>query len=141
MSVKRIAPKEALELMHTGWTYVDVRSVPEYEAGHPAGAYNIPLMHFVPGRGMSPNPEFAAVFGKHFAKDAKVIVGCKTAGRSLRAAEMLASSGWTSVVDMRGGFEGERDMTGASIVAGWRESGLPVETAAPAERTWEGLKR
>jgi rhodanese-related sulfurtransferase len=134
-------PKEAQELLQQGWVYVDVRSVPEYEAGHPAGAYNIPLMHFIPGRGMSPNPEFQAVFSKHFGKDAKVVVGCKTAGRSLRAAELLAGAGWQSVVDMRGGFEGERDMSGAAVVAGWKDSNLPVEQTAPAERTWEGLKK
>jgi rhodanese-related sulfurtransferase len=134
-------PKEALDLQQQGWVYVDVRSVPEFEAGHPAGAFNIPLMHFLPGRGMSPNSEFQAVFAKHFAKDAKVVVGCKTAGRSLRAAEMLAAAGWTSVVDMRGGFEGERDMSGSAVVAGWKDSGLPVEQTAPADRTWEGLKK
>jgi rhodanese-related sulfurtransferase len=135
-------PKEALELLQQqGYVYVDVRSVPEFEAGHPAGAYNIPLMHFLPGRGMSPNPEFQAVFAKHFGKDAKVVVGCKTAGRSLRAAEQLAGAGWQSVVDMRGGFDGERDMSGAPVVVGWRDSALPVEQTAPAERTWEGLKK
>jgi rhodanese-related sulfurtransferase len=141
MSVKRIAPKEALELIQQGWAYVDVRSIPEYEAGHPAGAYNIPLMHFMPGRGMSPNPDFGAVFAKHFPKDAKVVVGCKTAGRSLRAAEMLSSGGWSNVVDMRGGYEGERDASGSPIVPGWKEAGLPVEMTSPVERSYEGLKK
>jgi rhodanese-related sulfurtransferase len=141
MSVKRVMPKEALDLQAQGWTYVDVRSVPEFEAGHPTGAYNIPLMHFLPGRGMSPNPDFEAAFARHFAKDAKVVVGCKTAGRSLRAAELLAGKGWTNVVDMRGGFEGERDMSGAAVVVGWREAGLPAETTSAPERTWEGLKK
>jgi rhodanese-related sulfurtransferase len=141
MSVKRVMPKEALDLQQQGWVYVDVRSVPEFEAGHPTGSYNIPLMHFLPGRGMSPNPDFQAVFARHFAKDAKVVVGCKTAGRSLRAAELLSAAGWTSVVDMRGGFEGERDMTGAAVVVGWREAGLPAETTSVPERTWEGLKK
>ncbi len=140
MSVKRVMPKEALELQQQGWTYVDVRSVPEFEAGHPTGAFNIPLMHFLPGRGMSPNPDFQTVFEKHFPKDAKVVVGCKTAGRSLRAAELLAAAGWQSVVDMRGGYEGERDMTGSSVVVGWKDASLPVEQASPPERTWEGLK-
>jgi rhodanese-related sulfurtransferase len=141
MSVKRIAPKEALELMQAGWTYVDVRSVPEFDAGHPQGAYNIPLMHFFPGRGMTPNGDFAAVFAKHFGKDAKVVVGCKTAGRSLRAAELLGASGFTSVVDMRGGFEGERDPSGAPIVVGWREAGLPVSQTAEPGRSYEALKK
>jgi rhodanese-related sulfurtransferase len=141
MSVKRVMPKEALELQQQGWVYVDVRSVPEFEAGHPTGSYNIPLMHLLPGNRMSPNPDFQTVFGKHFGKDAKVVVGCKTAGRSLRAAELLAAAGWQSVVDMRGGFEGERDMSGAAVVVGWKEAGLPTETASAPERTWEGLKK
>src|SRR5688572_14929191 len=104
MAVKRVTPSEAKALLDEGWKYVDVRSIPEFEAGHPAGAYNIPLMHFFPGRGMTPNGDFAAVFSKHFGKDDKIVVGCKTAGRSLRAAEMMAAAGYTNVVDMRGGF-------------------------------------
>lgn len=140
MPVKRIPPKEAHELLQQGYVYVDVRSIPEYEAGHPVGAYNIPLMHFVPGRGMTPNGEFPAVFQKHFKKDDKVVVGCKTAGRSLRAAEMLAGLGYQNVIDMQGGFEGERDAGGRVIVQGWKESGLPVEATSPREKTYEGLK-
>lgn len=140
MPIKRIAPKEAHELLGQGWVYVDVRSIPEFEAGHPAGAYNIPLMHFVPGRGMAPNPDFAEVFQRHFRHDAKVVVGCKTGGRSLRAAELLAGLGYSDIVDMQGGFEGERDLSGRTVMPGWKESGLPIETAAPPERTYERLK-
>lgn len=140
MPVKRVNPPEAKTLLDQGWAYVDVRSVPEFEAGHPAGAYNVPLMHFLPGRGMTPNPEFQPIFARHFKPGDKVVVGCKSGGRSLRAAEMMAAAGYTDVIDMRGGFEGERDMTGAAIVAGWRESKLPIETAAPG-RTWEELKK
>lgn len=54
-------------------------------------------------------------------------MGCKSGGRSLRAAELATQLGYTSVVDMAGGFDGERDMTGRLLVAGWKESGLPVE--------------
>ena len=140
MPVKRVTPAEAKELVDQGWKLVDVRSIPEFEAGHPAGAYNVPLMHFLPGRGMAPNPEFAAVMEKVFAKNEKLVFGCKSGGRSLRAAEMLASAGYTDVVDMRGGFEGERDMMGHAVVPGWKEAGLPVEAAAPG-RTWEELKK
>lgn len=140
MPVKRITPQEAHELVQQGWKYVDVRSIPEFEAGHPVGAYNVPLMHFVPGRGMTPNPEFAQIFAKCFAKDERLVLGCKTGGRSLRAAELAASLGYANVVDMRGGFEGERDMAGQVVVAGWKDSGLPIEQAAPPERTYDGLK-
>lgn len=141
MPVKRVSPKEASELAQQGWKLVDVRSVPEFEAGHPAGAYNLPLMHFAPGRGMTPNGDFTEVFARHFAKDEPLIVSCKTGGRSYRAAELLASMGWTSVVDMRGGFEGERDAVGRTVELGWKESGLTVEQACGAGRTWDELRR
>jgi rhodanese-related sulfurtransferase len=140
MPVTRVTPAEAHELCRAGWAYVDVRSVPEYEAGHPPSAYNIPLMHFAPGRGMAPNAEFAAVFARHFGKDTPVVMGCKTGGRSLRAAEMLAELGYARIVDMRGGFAGEADMTGRVMQPGWQESGLPVEQVAQPGRTYEQLK-
>lgn len=141
MPVKRVSPREANDLLAQGWTYVDVRSVPEYEAGHPAGAYNVPLMHFVPGRGMTPNPEFADVVAKIFPKDANLVIGCKTGGRSLRAAEMLTSMGYANVVDVRGGFEGERDMMGRTVEMGWKECGLPVEQGPTPGRTWDDLRK
>src|SRR5437868_3098876 len=103
MAVKRISPTEASELLGQGYTYVDVRSVPEYEQGHPAGAVNAPLMHFGPG-GMSPNPEFVAVMQKAFPRDARLVVGCKSGGRSQRAAMMLEAAGFTGLVEMRGGW-------------------------------------
>jgi rhodanese-related sulfurtransferase len=97
-------------------------------------------MHFLPGRGMSPNGDFPAVFEKTFPKDAQLLLGCKTGGRSLRAAEMLQGMGYTNVIDMRGGFEGERDATGRLAVTGWKESGFAVETAAPG-RTYADLSK
>ena len=38
---KRVTPTEAAQLMTEGWTYLDVRSIPEFEAGSPvpAGRY------------------------------------------------------------------------------------------------------
>jgi len=115
-------------LVAQGWRYVDVRSIPEFEQGHPPGAYNIPLLHFLPGKGMTPNPEFAAVFAKHFKPGDKLVLGCKAGPRSMRAAEMLASMGFQELVDVVGGFEE------------WKVS-LPVETATPPGHGWEELKR
>ena len=60
------------------------------------------------------------------AKDAKVIVGCSRGGRSIRASELLVSSGYTNVVDMRGGYEGEADPMGNITFAGWSRRGLPT---------------
>ena len=48
----------------------------------------------------------------NFAKDTKLVVGCKAGPRSLQAAALAGRAGYTDVVDMRGGFQGERDALG-----------------------------
>ena len=79
--------------------------------GHPAGAVNAPLMHFGAG-GMATNGDFLPVMAAAFPKDAKLVVGCKTGGRSQRAAMMLEGAGFTDLVEMRGGWAGEADPMG-----------------------------
>jgi rhodanese-related sulfurtransferase len=136
--VKRITPPEAAQLLEQGWAYLDVRSIPEFDQGHPAGAANVPLLHAQAGR-MAPNRDFQKVVEAAFPKDAKLVVGCKTGVRSLQAAALMQSAGYTNIVEMRGGFHGERDGLGRAVVAGWVESNLPVEAKAPPEKTYEGL--
>jgi rhodanese-related sulfurtransferase len=140
MPVKRVSPAEARDLIDTqGYVYVDVRSVPEFAAGHPPGAYNVPLMHMGPG-GMAPNQDFMAVMAT-FPKDARLVVGCKAGGRSARAAAMLESAGYTNVIDQRAGFEGAPDpATGRIAEPGWRPAGLPVTASAMPDRTYEALR-
>src|SRR3954468_15319590 len=138
--VKRIEPSEAAELVKQGWAYLDVRSIPEFEDGHPAGAANIPLLHMAGGR-MAPNPVFQEVVEANYAKDAKIVVGCKAGPRSRQAAALLEAAGYTNVVDMRGGFHGERDNFGRVAVTGWAESGLPVEASAPPDKTYAELEK
>jgi rhodanese-related sulfurtransferase len=137
---KRVVPKEAAALLAEGWAYLDVRSIPEFEQGHPAGAANVPLLHFQGGR-MAPNPDFQRVVEASFAKDAKLVVGCKAGSRSLQAATLMEAAGYTNVVDMRGGFHGERDNFGRASVPGWEAEGLPVETTSAPEKTYEGLSK
>lgn len=139
MSVERVTPKEANERMSAGHAYLDVRSIPEFEQGHPTGAYNIPLMHMAGGR-MVPNQEFLAVVQATFGTDAKIVVGCKSGGRSLRACEILAQNGYTHAIDVRGGFGGEFDMSGVCVVPGWLAAELPVSTTPVAGRGFEDLK-
>ena len=73
---------------------------------------------FTDGR-MSPNADFQRVVAASFPPDAKMVVGCKAGGRSLQAAALLEAAGYTSVVDMRGGFHGEQDGFGRVACAGW----------------------
>lgn len=132
--VKRVSPQEAKDLIdQQGYVYVDVRSIPEFDQGHPTGAFNVPLNHMGP-TGMAPNPEFMAVMEKSFPKEAKLVLGCQGGGRSLRAAGMLEQAGYTSVVDQRAGFQGHAE-------PGWRPAGLPVSKEAPVDHTYEGLKK
>jgi rhodanese-related sulfurtransferase len=138
--VKRVLPQEAAALLADGWVYLDVRSIPEFEQGHPPGASNVPLLHALNGR-MAPNPDFQRVVEASFPKDAKLVVGCKAAGRSLQAATLMEAAGYISVVDMRGGFHGEKDNFGRTSVAGWQAEGLPVEATAAPDKTYEALSK
>jgi len=134
MPVKRVAPAEAKRLIdEEGYVYVDVRSIPEFEAGHPEGAYNVPIAHLGP-MGMAPNPDFLRVMEQRFGPDARLLVGCKSGGRSLQAAMILLQHGFHDVVDQRAGFDG------APGDRGWRACGLPVATKAATDHTWDGLK-
>ena len=45
MAIKNLFVQEAHQQQQGGSPYIDVRSIPEFEMGHPAGAFNIPLLH------------------------------------------------------------------------------------------------
>ncbi|MFY9557791.1 MAG: rhodanese-like domain-containing protein [Blastocatellia bacterium] len=126
--MKELNAQEAHDLMRRDaeYIYLDVRSVPEFEAGHPAKAINIPLMHFTPGAGMSPNQEFITVVEAALPKDAKLLVGCKTGGRSARACEMMSQMGYSNVANVRGGFVGAMDNSGRVTEPGWSMLNLPT---------------
>lgn len=136
--VKRVLPPEAAGLLKEGWTYLDVRSIPEFEQGHPAGAANVPLLHAQSGR-MVPNPDFQRVVEANFPKDTRLVIGCKTGSRSMQAAALLGAAGYTNVVEMRGGFGGERDAMGRSSVPGWAEAGLPTANKPDAGKSYADL--
>ena len=143
MSVKHVGVKDAHTLQtDEGYTYVDVRSTPEYDGGHPAGALNVPLLHPDPAtRQMQPNLDFLAVFKATQAADAKLLLGCQMGGRSARAAEILAAAGYTDVSNVLGGFGGARDRaTGQVLHEGWAEAGLPVEAEATPGGSYDELR-
>jgi rhodanese-related sulfurtransferase len=134
MPIRRVSPQDAKALIdNEGYAYVDVRSIPEFEAGHPEGAYNIPVAHAGPG-GMAANRDFVSVVEANFGKDTKLVLGCQSGGRSLQAAQVLQSAGFTSVVDQRAGFGG------AGAEPGWRPLGLPTAQTAASGRDYAALK-
>ena len=123
----RISPEEAKKLLDSaqGYVYIDVRTQPEFKAGHVPGAHCVPVMESVGGI-MAPNPRFVEQVAALAPKDGKLIVGCQHGVRSQRAAQMLAAAGFTNTSDMRGGFEGELDHCGCITYPGWSALGLPV---------------
>lgn len=141
MAVRRVEPEQAAQLLEEGWVYLDVRSVAEYAEGHAPGAYNIPLLDFEPGQGLRPNTNFLVEVLAAFSPEQPIVVACKAGGRSARAAAMMAESGFTTVVDMRGGFYGEVDPDGRVACAGWAAVGLPVVSGDEPGRSHSDLRR
>lgn len=138
--VRRVSPAEAKSLLDLGYTYVDVRSVEEFHDLHPAGAQNVPLHAPGPRGGPPSTAEFVTAMARRFARDAKIVVGCATGVRSLRAAELLLGSGFTDVFEQRGGMEGSRGPFGNLVEQGWVEAGLAV-ASGPDAGSFDRLER
>jgi rhodanese-related sulfurtransferase len=133
--VVRVSAAEAHAKMQEGWVYVDVRTEAEFAEGHPAEAFNVPGP-----TGASPNPDFLRVMSARFPRDARIIIGCRSGVRSLRAARALVEAGFTNVVDQRAGWDGVRDPFGQITEPGWSRVGLPSEEEASAGRAYAELK-
>ena len=106
MNIRRISPAEAHALMRDeGYVYLDVRTQAEFAAGRPPGD----------------------ACAQAFSRDAKLVLGCRSGQRSMRAAEALLGAGYTGLVEQRAGFEGARNAFGQVTEKGWLAEGLPVE--------------
>ncbi|MCC6617434.1 MAG: molybdopterin-synthase adenylyltransferase MoeB [Chloroflexi bacterium] len=91
MSVRQVEVAEAIRLRDTGFTVVDVREPVEWNSGHIPGAVHIPLGE-LPSRLATDLPDHAA----------GVLLHCRSGARSRRAAEFMAASGYTGVVNYGG---------------------------------------
>lgn len=121
------------------FVYVDVRTEDEFEAGHPAGAFNVPFMLAGPST-MVLNDEFLSVMETSFAKNARLIVGCKMGARSAKAGKALYDAGFTSLVDQSAGWDGTRGHFGEVLIAGWARQSLPRESGHPDLRSYVALR-
>ena len=141
MAIKHHKPAHAhKKLKETpGAIYLDVRTEAEFAQGHPEGALNVPVV-FIKGPGqMELNPDFLAVVEKILPKDVTLVVGCLAGGRSARACEMLEEAGYVELINVLGGFGGQRDQSGTVVVVGWRDEGLPI-SSEPVERSYQALR-
>jgi len=136
VEIPETTPPEAYETLvrHPDAVYLDVRTVAEFEAGHPAGARNVPVVFFAPGTNQPvPNPDFVTDVERTLPRATKLLVGCLSGVRSRHACEVLRQAGYPDVTNVHGGFGGARDQTGRMVIPGWRDSGLPVASGpAPA---------
>jgi rhodanese-related sulfurtransferase len=142
MAIKQLEPRAAHKFLSEtpGAVYLDVRTEAEFAQGHPAGAINVPVV-FIKGPGqMEPNPEFVDVVKANLPKETPLVVGCMMGGRSQRACEILEKEGYQTLVNVRGGYGGARDASGAVAVAGWRDEGLPVSSDVSSENSYAALR-
>lgn len=137
MQVHQITPEDTKRLLESKqWTYLDVRTVPEFYQGHVPGSINIPVAEISPASGrMEFNPNFLVAVQSRFPVDAKLILGCKSGGRSMSACEVLMSAGYTNVRNIDGGFGGVTDGSGQMIQEGWSTLGYPIERGTGVELT------
>ncbi len=135
MPIERIRFERLRELLDEPDTILlDVRSVEEFAEGHPEGAYNIPFAHRGPF-GMIPNPDFVREVEAAFPKDARLVLTCRSGGRSAQAAQILHAAGYRALFDYAGGFAGSAEDPG------WVRSGGRVATTPAPGRSYEDLKK
>ncbi|MCP5468364.1 MAG: rhodanese-like domain-containing protein [Deltaproteobacteria bacterium] len=144
MPIVEISPEETQAELEQDKSaiYLDVRSIPEFEAEHPKNAINIPIMHRNEGTGsMEPNPDFLKVALVNLPKDKRLFVGCLRGGRSLKACQLLEQNGYEKLHNVEGGFGGAVDpSTGLVSQKGWKASGLPVSTESKENETYRALR-
>jgi rhodanese-related sulfurtransferase len=128
MTVTRLSPDQAYELMLAGYIYIDVRTPEEFEDGRPRGAISVPYSHNGPD-GMVPNAAFVeqlqAALRTLGATVPKIVLGCRSGGRSMRAAALLQAAGFSELYELRTGWDGSRDAFGALLEPGWSRTALP----------------
>ncbi len=115
---------------------IDVRSIPEYRAGHPDGAYNVPYPFIFQycQQGRLPDgacvdagtaqrlPQTEADFIKYVEhivpdKTTPIYTLCRTGHRSVFAANLLTDAGYEHVQNIWEGFVGQYKPTYAAIPA------------------------
>lgn len=107
-------PADAATLLDSGSPYLDVRTPAEFAAGHAPAAINVDLL----GAGDDFVRQVEAALPDSKAGGKPIVIGCKSGGRSARAAAMLAAAGYHQgniLVDVGGGFDA------------WLAHGMPVE--------------
>lgn len=128
--MKHLTPREAWALLQQqpDALFVDVRmEIESLYVGRPPGVENIPWYEYPD---LTPNPTAfaAAVAQEAGSKTRTVLLICRSGKRTVDAGNALEAAGFTDVVNVLHGFEGElNDQFHRSTTTGWRSDGLPWE--------------
>ena len=120
-----VTPPLAWELFSSGQAQlVDVRSGEERKfVGHVPGSVHVA---WATGTSLTRNPRFVRELEAKFAKDAVLLLLCRSGKRSELAAEAATKAGFRNAFNVLEGFEGDRDADQRrGTVDGWRFHGLP----------------
>jgi len=128
--MKNLLPKEAWALIQQqpDALFVDVRmEIESLYVGRPPGVENIPWYEYPD---LTPDAKHfvKAVEREAGSKDRTVLLICRSGKRTVDAGKALEAAGFTDVVNIVHGFEGElNDTFHRSTLNGWRFDGLPWE--------------
>ena len=101
MNVPEIISFDVADRVENGWALIDVRETFEFAFGHIPGSVNIPLSEFIERLSEVPKE--------------RVVLICRSGGRSEEAARYLLQNGYSEIVNLIGG------------TMGWKSAGFHLE--------------
>jgi rhodanese-related sulfurtransferase len=128
--MQHLLPKDAWALLQVNQEarLIDIRmEIESMYVGRPPGAIHVPWYEY---------PDFTpdaqafcqAVLAEVSAKNHPVLLLCRSGQRTLDAGQALEAEGFTHVINIMHGFEGDLDdQFHRSSINGWRHDGLPWE--------------
>ncbi len=128
--MKHLLPLDAWSLLQAqkDALFVDVRmEIESLYVGRPPGVHNIPWYEYPE---LIPHPQIfvAAVEREALRKDRPIVLICRSGQRTVHAGQALEAAGFSDVVNVLHGFEGDLDANfKRSTLNGWRRDGLPWE--------------
>lgn len=128
--MRNLLPKDAWALLQQQpeALFVDVRmEIESMYVGRPPGVHTIPWYEY-PDLQPDPAAFVAAIDREARSRDRTVVLICRSGQRTVTAGLALEAAGFTDVVNVLHGFEGDLDgRFHRSTLNGWRFDGLPWE--------------
>ena len=131
VGMKHLLPRDTWEFLQQtpDALFVDVRmEIESLYVGRPPGVINIPWYEYPD---LTPDPAgFVAAVERESSgqKDRPVVLLCRSGKRTLDAGKALEAAGYTQLINVLHGFEGDLDdQFRRSTLNGWRHDGLPWE--------------